>query len=183
MKIKYLAAILPFSLTGLFTGIDSVNAQTTKFVCGSWRDIPTTVAQTSQGNVPIIFWVSDWVNDPSSNLTPQNRCETVSQNFQQAYDRGELKYITTGKKNDQDIVCVAKSDGGVCESQLFTLKPGSNPTESLKQLMNISNNYASGDGKPPLVQSTGDDSSPRPIYIEFDDFLQQAANAANNAAE
>ena len=113
MKIKYLAAILPLSFVSLaIVESKPVTAQEIQFACGSWRDIPATVAQTPQGNIPIIYWVSDWVNDPSSNLTPQNRCEVVSQNFQEAADRGELKYITTGKKNGQDIVCVAEIDKG-----------------------------------------------------------------------
>lgn len=177
MNFQWLAAKISVSFVGLVAVLNPVSAQETqqpKFLCGSWRDIPMTVAQTPRGNIPIIYWVSDWVNDPSSDLTPQSRCEIVSDNFQQAYDRGELQYITTGVKNGQNIVCVAQEDNGPCVSQLFTLKPGSDPDESVKQLMNIGDNYANlNDG--PLYQSgTGG----KRLYINFEDFLSQAAESA-----
>ena len=76
MKPKYLASALSLSFASILATIASVNAQETqktKFLCGSWRDIPMTVAQTPRGNIPIVYWVSDWVNDPSSDLTPQRR--------------------------------------------------------------------------------------------------------------
>lgn len=176
MKPKYLASALSLSFASILATIASVNGQETqktKFLCGSWRDIPMTVAQTPRGNIPIVYWVSDWVNDPSSDLTPQRRCEIVSQNFQEAYDRGELQYITTGVKNGQNIVCVAEEKDGPCVSQLFTLKPGSDPNASVKQLMNIGDNYAStNDG--PLYQNSGGQR----LYINFADFLNDAPEVA-----
>ncbi len=172
MKFRYLASILPFAGAISIAEINPAKAQSTQFTCGAWRDIPMTVAQTPNGNVPVVYWVSDWVNDPSSDLTPQSRCQTVSDNFQQAYDRGELEYITTGIKNGQNIVCVAQQQNGPCVSQLFTLKPDSDPNESLKQLMNIGDSYASG-GEGPLYQSTGNR-----MYINFEDFLGKAAESA-----
>ena len=140
MKPKYLASALSLSFASILATIASVNSQETqktKFLCGSWRDIPLTVAQTPSGNAPIIYWKTDWVSDANSNLTPQRRCEIVSDNFQQAYDRGQLKYLTVGKKNGENIVCVAEYDKGPCASQLFTLKPGGDPEASLLKLMNI----------------------------------------------
>jgi hypothetical protein len=94
MKPQWLALVLPLSVVNVLVGLTSANAQETqetKFLCGAWRVTPITVAQTSHGEVPIIYWVSDWVNDPKSNLTPQSRCEIVSENFQRAYDRGQLR--------------------------------------------------------------------------------------------
>lgn len=173
MKFRYLATILSFTWAGWIAGINHAKAQNTQFVCGAWRDIPMTVAQTPNRNVPVIYWVSDWVNDPSSDLTPQSRCEIVSDNFQQAYDRGELQYITTGIKNGQNIVCVAQQQNGSCVSQLFTLKPGSDPNKSLRQLMNIGESYAAGN-EGPLYQSSG-----KRIYIDFEDFLNKAAESAS----
>ena len=174
IKLQSLASILSFSFASLLVGTNPVKAQGIQFLCGSWRDIPMTVAQTPRGNIPVVYWVSDWVNDPSSNLTPQKRCEIVSDNFQQAFDRGELQYITTGNKNGQNIVCVAQYDDGPCQSQLFTLKPGSDPTASLLQLMNIGENYAHG-GDGPLYQSSGGEQR---LYINFEYFLDQAAESA-----
>ena len=172
MKPKYLASVLSLSFASILSAFGSVNAQETQktqFLCGSWRDIPMTVAQTPRGNIPIVYWVSDWINDPNSDLTPQRRCEIVSKNFQKAYDRGELQYITTGFKNGQDIVCVAEEQNGPCVSQLFTLKPGSDPEASIKQLMNIGDSYASTSGGP-LYQSSGQ----KRLYINFADFLTEA---------
>lgn len=174
MKPKWLTLAWFGSCASLLALVNSVNAretQETKFVCGAWRDTPMTVAQTPRGDVPVIYWVSDWVNDSDSDLSPQNRCEIVSENFQQAYDRGELRYLTVGKKNNADIVCVAEYDGGPCQSQLFTLKPGSDPEDSLLQLMNINRSASPS----PLEQSTGKQR----LYIDLENFINKAAKIEN----
>lgn len=175
MKLPYLASIAAFSFANLWTQTSSVNAGEIDFACGSWRDKPVTVAQTPNRNVILIEWATDWVQNSSDDpsLSPQSRCETVSDNFQQAYDSGQLEYITTGFKDGQSIICVAEYYEGPCESQLFTLKPGSDPKQSLNQLMKISNNDASrSDG--PLVQSSGER-----IYVDFNDFLNNAPELEN----
>ena len=172
MKLKWRSLAISLGFVGVLRSITPVEARETRFICGSWRNIPMTVAQTHRGNIPVIYWVSDWVNDPNSELTPKSRCKIVSNNFQQAFDRGDLQYITTGYKNGQNIVCVAQYNGGPCHAQLFTLKPDSDPSASLRQLMNIGENYASGAGGP-LEQASG-----QRIYVNFDAFLEQAANSA-----
>ena len=140
MKLKWLAIAFSLGLTSALTTSTIVHAEESKeteFFCGSWRDIPSTIAQTPRGSFVLVQWATDWVASSAvdESLSPQSRCETVSENFQQAYDEGTLEYITVGFENDQDIICVAKTDGGACESQLFTLKPGSDPNESLGRLM------------------------------------------------
>ena len=173
MKFKWLAIALSLGFVVALKVTTPINAQEseeTEFVCGSWRDIPSTIARTPRGDFVLIQWATDWVENSSqdSNLDPQSRCETVSQNFQKAYDEETLQYITTGFENNQNIICVAKSEQGVCESQLFTLKPGSDPDESLAQLMRLSNNEAAG-GDDPLMQSSGSR-----VYYKFTDLLNKS---------
>ena len=68
---------------------------------------------------------------------------------------------------------MAEEKDGPCGSQLFTLKPGSDPNASVKQLMNIGDNYAStNDG--PLYQNSGGQR----LYINFADFLNDAPEVA-----
>ncbi len=174
MNFKWLTSSVFIGLASLFIRIDLSVAQensTTQFFCGAWRDTPMTIARTPRGDVPVIYWVTDWVENPNSGLTPQRRCEIVSDNFQRAYDGGELKYLTVGRKNNENIVCVAEYDGGPCSSQLFTLKPGSNPQASLLQLMNINRAASSG----PLEQNTGEQR----LYVDFEDFIEKAALSEN----
>lgn len=178
MKLNCLAIALSIGFVGAFESIVTVNAQdtpTTKFVCGSWRDTPATVAQTPRGNVLVILWATDWVKSSADepSLNPQSRCETISKNFQQAYDEGTLQYITTGFENGQNTICVAESYKGGCARHLFTLKPGSDPRESLNQIIRISNNEASG-GDDPLTQSSGSR-----VYVDFEDFLNKAPRFTN----
>ena len=99
--------------------------------------IPTTVAQSKQwGDISIIRWTSDF---GSGIYNPQSRCEEVSANLQKYYEQGVLKYITTGRKNDYDIICVSRKFGGEClddasQGQIWTVKSEDNASEIIRKL-------------------------------------------------
>jgi hypothetical protein len=117
-----------------FTGT-AAKAQSSVFYCGTDEGIPTTMASTSQDEVPVIRWVSD--HFANSGWTPQARCEEVSQRFQTYHQDGSLKFLTTGRMNGQPVVCTADRQGGGCIALLFTLKPTSNPGATLQQLIDV----------------------------------------------
>lgn len=147
-------------------GFNATPAQASpEFYCGLDHDgVPTTMVRHPQhGNVPVIRWVSDHFT--GSGYDPQTRCEMVSQRFQDFSDAGTLQYLTTGRMNRQPVVCVSPNDGGACTGLLFTLKPTSNPNQTLQSLMALRTNASSA----PLNE-TGDR-----LYINFDEYVQSAA--------
>ncbi len=141
-----------------FTPGAQANPKKLSFYCGTSQGAPTTLAKSGSRVVPIIRWSSDAFSE--SGYSAERRCQEVSKRFQTYYDDGSLSFITTGRMNGQNVVCVARSNGGPCAGLLFTLKPGSNPTQAINQLFNI-RTRASG----PLNETTA-----RP-YIDFGEFL------------
>jgi hypothetical protein len=169
MRLSLLIWVLTSSVLTVassFVPSDLALAGETKFICGTWQGAPATIARTSKGDVPVIRWVSDHFN--ASGFTAQKRCQMVSAKFQQYYQEGTLKYLTTGRKNGNNVVCVAQSEKGACKGQLFTLKPGSNPGETLKQLMAV---RSQASGATPV-----NESSDR-VYISIDRYLEEASVA------
>lgn len=123
--------------------------------------IPTTVSQTKKGRtVSIIKWESDAFL--SSGYSPERRCQEVSRRFEAYRMSGQLRYLTTGRMNGQNVICVADRDGGPCVGSLYTLKPGQNPNETLSSLLNVRRG-ASG----ALSESPGR------IWVRFSDLLSR----------
>jgi Circadian oscillating protein COP23 len=142
-------------------------SQDISFVCSSSRGVPTTIAQTPVGETPVIRWV----NDSFDEYDPQTRCELVSAKFQQYYREGTLKHLTTGRKNGENIVCVAAYENGPCAQQLFTLKSDSNPSKTLAQLINIRDRSGR-----PINQSN------ERLYVNIEELLNQAVSTENNSS-
>lgn len=153
-----------------FCGITLIKPpQSVTFICGVSRDgVPTTFAQeTTNGGIPksksVIRWVSDFGD--KVNYTPQKRCEEVSNRLQNYSNQGLLNYITTGKENGLDTICVAKDKerGGPC-LLLWTLKPGTNPKLVRHQL--LSDHL----GTDPLEEKGSNDSD---IYIDVNKLISK----------
>jgi len=106
----------------------------TQFVCEN-NSVPTTIAQTPTGDIPIIRWTSNYFS--KDGWTPQVRCQEVSARFQRYYNSGSLKYLTTGLINKQPVICTADDLNGECKNLLFTLKLGTDPSEALRDLFNV----------------------------------------------
>jgi hypothetical protein len=141
----------------------ATDASTIRFICGSWRGSQATLAMTERHQlVPVILWDSNYFNDSGFDST--TRCQVVSDRFQTYYDRGKLNYITTGRMNRLPVVCVAETWGGPCSDVLFTLKPGSDPIQTLQDLIAI------------RIRSQGplNETQPR-LYVDFQQYLKEAA--------
>ncbi|MBC6422706.1 MAG: hypothetical protein GDA43_03630 [Hormoscilla sp. SP5CHS1] len=163
MKPQLLTSVLAISyltLAATFTASPSraQKALTNSFVCGRSNGVPATLARTARSDVPVIRWESNYFS--SSDWTPERRCQEVSARFQEYYTNGTLNFLTTGRMNWQPVVCVAESRGGSCAGLLFTLKPGTNPGQTLRNLMEVKN-MASG----PLSETNGR------VYIDMNLYL------------
>lgn len=109
-----------------------------KFFCGTHDGAPSTMSNTSSGKqVAVIMWKSTAFS--GGGFEPQTRCQIVSNKFNDLYNRGLLTHLTTGKVNGMNIVCGSSMKGGGCapDGMLYTLKPGQNPTQTLKNLLAV----------------------------------------------
>jgi Circadian oscillating protein COP23 len=160
--LSFLLTSLLAYTAGIFA-LSPVQAETAspKFYCGQSKNTPTTMARTSRGSVPVIHWSSK--NAFGENYPPEVRCKIVSSKFQEYYTDGTLNFLTTGVLNRQPVICAVQARGGPC-GVLFTLKPGSNPDLTLKQLLSIR------DRSTTLVLN---ESISTPL-IDFNDFLETA---------
>jgi Circadian oscillating protein COP23 len=178
MKVRSVAFVSTLSLTmgaalmGAIAPAHAGTANDAKFLCGTSKGVPATVALTSRGYVPVVRWSSNFFG--RSGFSPQTRCKMVSAKFQQYYQNGTLNYLTTSTKNRQPVICVAESKGGGCSDVLFTLKPTANPMATLRQLMNVRTQA----GAVVLNESTGGSLPPSADderYLDMREFLQTAA--------
>jgi Circadian oscillating protein COP23 len=172
MMMPQLKTILTMAIVSSFLTIPlgrvslAEEKPTARFSCGQSRvlttdkKIPTTFALTKRGSVPVIRWQSTYFGK-SSIYTPLKRCEEVSRRFQKYYSEGTLSYLTTGKMNAQNVICVSDEYGGPCQGLLLTLEPKDNPQAVLKDLLSA-RNRASG----PLTRSTGS------LYVDMTNFLE-----------
>ncbi len=142
--------------------VHAAERQSTNFVCGVSNGVPTTMAQTQRGNVPVIRWTSNNFSD--SGWTPERRCQEVSSRFQTYHEDGSLNYLTTGVMNGMPVVCTTNQEGGTCQNLLFTLKEGANAGQTLRDLLQV-RTHATG----PLNQSEAR------VYINMQDYLETAA--------
>lgn len=163
------------SLTGAFvltvasTLISSTPAhsQVPAFSCDTSSGVPSTIVQSPQhGTVKIIEWKTTEFGDKFS---PEARCSAVSQKFEQYAQAGTLKYFTTGSVNRQPVICAVASQNAPCnsDSMLYTLKEGSDASQTLKQLLDVRSGATS---------SALNETESR-IYIDFDKIVEAKAQA------
>ncbi len=106
----------------------------TGFWCRTSTGVPATVYQNSQGAIePWIEWTSDYFS--GSGYDPITRCQLVSQRLEIYRRNRELKYITAGRMNGQNVICTADRINGVCQNLIYTLRPGQDPIDSLYNLL------------------------------------------------
>lgn len=164
--------VIALGLEAVLLFVSSVSAQTSssdRFFCGNSRNsstgesVPATIAHTKRGNVPMILWRSTFFAAGSNSFTPQGRCQEVSRRFESFYREGTLAYLTTGKLNDQNVICVAEEFGGPCKGLLLTLEPKDNPQQFLQELLAVRTR-----AKGPIVRGTEN------TYIDVEEFLNTA---------
>lgn len=136
-------------------------AEDITFLCGTNNGVPATIARTARGEVPMILWNASTVTSVGD--TPQKLCEDVSKKFQTYYNSGTLKYITTARKKDQLVVCIAQEENGSCSGEpLFALNSNSsNPSATLQRILRIRVASAA-----PISET-----SPR-VYISLEKYLK-----------
>lgn len=105
-----------------------------RFWCSISNGQPVTVYQNPQGAIePWIEWTSDYFS--GSGYDPETRCQLVSQRLETYRRNQQLKYITVGVMNGQNVICTANQINGLCQNLIYTLKPGQDPIGSLYNLL------------------------------------------------
>jgi len=127
----------------------TANAQINKvtFSCDLSAKVPRTVAKTSKKEIYLITWESKAFE--TSGFTPTRRCQDVSDRLQGFAKDSSLRYITTGKINKENVICVAAYKDGKCRPNglILTLQKDENPPEVLRALFDTAFKVA---GAPPL---------------------------------
>ncbi|MBG0744869.1 MAG: COP23 domain-containing protein [Cylindrospermopsis raciborskii KL1] len=136
----------------------------------SGKKVPMTVAWVPERktHVGVIGWKSTYFE--VGGWTSEKRCQEVSKKFQDFQNRGTINYLMTGKNNGYPIICAVAEARDECnsQSQLFTIKLGSNPELVLRKL--IASLEASGqEQEKPIWQSSKDK-----LYLNLNNYLQQA---------
>jgi hypothetical protein len=167
--LPVLATVTLASLSALVTEQPGFAQATTKYFCDTSGTVPATVAQTARGKVRVVSWNKTL---GGGQFNPITRCQQVSERFQNLSEKKMLRFITTGRMNGQNIICVAGERNGAClpNGLLFTLSPGANPRASLQQMVNISSRANSG----PIMES-----SQQRLYVDMDELLQKATTEPN----
>jgi Circadian oscillating protein COP23 len=145
-----LSLVLP---TTLWAAIPAVAAKRAAvFTCTAVDGRLATAVKTKKGNVPLVYWDSSAFTGAGFN--PEVRCKKVTQRFTNLYDNGQLKYLAAGTVSRQPVICGLKVSRSSCNSNnmLFTLKPGSDPRNVLRQLNAVRNRAA---GSSAVEESSG----------------------------
>ena len=166
MTSVFLNSVMTLGISILSLSQVSIQAQasSTKFVCQATKGTPITLAQVDTQHVPIVKWLSDYFSNDG--WTPQTRCQEVSKRFEKYYNNGSLKFLTTGRINRLPVICTARYKGGSCENLLLTLKPGTNSTATLKNLLQVKNRE-----RGPLNETAGR------VYIDFEELIKRNKKA------
>ncbi|MEM9275751.1 MAG: COP23 domain-containing protein [Cyanobacteria bacterium P01_F01_bin.143] len=111
--------------------INPVSAQSSKtsFFCETQEGIPTTIAQTENGNMqPIFYWKSEALPTESD---PQQLCDEVSQQLDNyLFSDSELSSLgfKSAKLDKLPVIC-ATEQNNECNLVLFTLPPAEQPVD------------------------------------------------------
>lgn len=149
-----------------------------KFFCGTSQDQPATLVQSDQGVVSLIRW-----SDPAfpARWLAQDRCEEISQKFQQVYDNGTLKYLTTSWTGNPAL-CLAlyKGEGCLPNGILATFKPGTSANLTMLRLLNLDVlggqqpfSQMLGTGRSTLISEMNDS-----VYVDIAGFLSRLEQKA-----
>jgi hypothetical protein len=116
--------------------------QAPRFVCGNDQGVPATQAVLPDGTkATIIRYVSGAFE--RAGFSDQKRCEEISARFQYYNEQREIDFMTVGRINGQNVICVTRQEGGDCsrdlksEGLLITTRPSVNPRTTLTQLIDV----------------------------------------------
>jgi hypothetical protein len=133
----------------------------TKFTCISDENgNVATVGQRPGGEpIPVIIWTSDSSKYFGQKVSPQSRCQIVTERFNQAVTNsgGSLKdvVLTSGTVGTKTVICVLSINDTGCDggNTLFTLNPknAKRPDQVLAQIAQISRQGSSAG----VIRETG----------------------------
>ena len=120
-----------------------------EFYCGTSDGEPATIVRIPEKNKE--FALIQWMREIPG-MTRQERCEIVSNRFQQYYDQGILRYMKGARMNRQPVVCVAENETSMdCAGLLWTLEPRDNPTSAIQRLRIVSTHVRNPLSESPTV--------------------------------
>ncbi|MEH1795644.1 MULTISPECIES: COP23 domain-containing protein [unclassified Nostoc] len=104
------------------------------FYCDTSGNKPVTVYTNPRGvSEPWIRWTSNYFKDAGYNKL--TRCQDVSQRLENYRRNRDLRFITVGKMNGQNVICTANQVNGRCEKLILTLKPNEDGVQALNNLL------------------------------------------------
>jgi hypothetical protein len=141
------------------------------FICAEVDGRLATAVKTENGNVPVIYW--DSKSFTGSGFSPAVRCKQVTDRFTNLYTNGQLKYLATGRIRRQSVICGLEVGTAKCNKTnvLFTLKPGSDPRNVLRQINAVRNRAA---GSAAVQENSGGILRANPstdIQVDMEDWL------------
>ncbi|NET57353.1 MAG: hypothetical protein F6K47_14655 [Symploca sp. SIO2E6] len=160
MKFEQYRSLLPIALVALIltsdgvlgaSSIDHVTPanpseqilhQGTAYFCDEDKKLPTLVARSDLGNVPIIEFKTDF-----SELTSLERCREITKRLLKFHREKNLRYLTWERlPNGGRVINVAQHEGDLFRSPeyvdlLFTLKPDDIVHEILEDLQGIASSF------------------------------------------
>lgn len=128
MKLQVLNSIpttLAFTLASAITLSSPSHAQELTFVCGTMNEEPAIIAQTAQGNIPVIRWVSD--DFPFLGIKSRSQCEQMAEKLQK-------NCVQPTDGNQQRRVCTIVQCGSFSAEKVFNSQSGSHFYEQLPPL-------------------------------------------------
>lgn len=113
-----------------------------RYECKSEPNKLSTVAHTERGMIELIVWESNYFG---SQWSPEKRCEAVTQRFQNFSDQKLLRFVSTGRFNNYNVICVSEKAGDcIDQGLLLTLEGKDQPTQILRQLFNYKTSIRRG---------------------------------------
>jgi hypothetical protein len=136
-----------------------------------------TVGQRPGGDpIPVIMWTSDSSKYFGQKVSPQSRCQIVTERFNQAVTNsgGSLKdvVLTSGTVGTKTVICVLSINDTGCDggNTLFTLNPknAKRPDQVLAQIAQISRQGSSAG----VIRETGGR-----VQVKLSDLLKRKSAA------
>ncbi|MBP5973675.1 hypothetical protein HW132_13245 [Brasilonema sp. CT11] len=144
--VSLVAGVVAFGATASMS--QPTQAQSGRgFYCDTETRKPMTVYQNGRGATePWIRWTSNYFRN--AGYDPLTRCQEVSQRLETYRRNKQLRFVTTGQMNGQNVICTANRLNGQCEDLILTLKPNENPERALTNLFDWrSGSAASANGR------------------------------------
>lgn len=121
------------------------SANSVKYECANNAGELLTIAHTSRGPIELIEWHSLAFGEQ---WNPARRCKTVTERFQTFSDSKQLRYVSTGRLNNYNVICVSGQTGNcIQQGLLITLERQDNPDQVLLDLFNYKSKIRRGDPK------------------------------------